>query len=160
MATRYTLDPLSAVPIGSAFPGNGRTQDRPYLAFDAATDQACAWTFVAPQGITGTLTAILHLIMASATTSSTYWQAQVEAVTPGDATDLDAGTSFDTANSGNAAVPATAGYLHTVSITLTNADSIAAGDLVRLRLNRDADNASDGAAGNALLLACEFRDGA
>ena len=160
MATRYTLTPESANFPSSNFPAFTRINERPVLAFDAGTDEKCYWSFVAPQGITGTLTLVLFLMAASATSGAVYFQAQVEAVTPADAVDLDAATSFDTANSGNATVAATAGYLFSISITLTNADSIAAGDLVRIALNRDADNASDTATGDVYLLAAEFRDGA
>jgi len=45
-----------------------------------------------------------------------------------------------------------------VSITLTNADSVAAGDYVRIAINRDADNGSDTATGDAYLLAVEVRE--
>lgn len=136
-------------------------QQRAYLAFDAATDETCDWTFIAPQNISGTLTAICSYYMASATTGNIIVQAAVEAITDGDVVDLDSASSFDTANSSSAtAVPGTQGYIDQVSITLTNADSIAAGDLVRLRLNRDADNASDTAAGDLHLLAVELRQSA
>lgn len=160
MATRAILNPEAAHYPTSNFPAHIRVNNRPVLAFDAATDETCYWTFIAPQGLTGTITVLVHYIMASATTGSVYFQAALEAITPGDAVDLDATTSFDTANSGNGTVPGTAGYEQSISITMTNADSIAAGDLVRLSLNRDADNASDTATGDAYVLAVEFRDAA
>jgi len=160
MATRFVGDPLGAHFPASNAPALTLVNRRPVLAFDAATDETAYWTFVAPQGWTGTVTLVLSYIMASATSGSLYWQAQLEAVTAGDAVDLDSATSFDTANSGNGTVPATAGYMQQISITMTNADSIAAGDLVRLSVNRDADNASDTAAGDAYLISVEIRDGA
>lgn len=160
MASRFILAPESA-----HFPASNAAlltliNRRPVLAFDAATDESAYWTGIAPQGLTGTITVIVHYIMASATSGAVYFQAALEAITPGDAVDLDAAESFDTANSGNGTVPATAGYEQAISITMTNADSIAAGDLFRLRLNRDADNASDTAAGDAYVMAVEIRDGA
>jgi len=158
--TRYSLDPKSASYPASNFPQFQRVNSRDVLSFDAATSESCWWTFVAPQGLTGTPTAIVHYMMASATSGAVYFRVQIEAITPGDATDLDATTSFDTANSGNGTVPATAGYEQTISITLTNNDSMAAGDLVRLQLDRDAANASDTATGDAHVLAVEFRDAA
>jgi len=161
MATRATLLPGAAEYPASNFPALVVVNRRPALAFDAATDETCYWTLVAPQGLTGTLTLVISYIMASATSGAVGFQAAVEAVTDGDATDLDAGTSFDTANSSSfVTVPGTAGYLDQVSITLTNADSIAAADYVRISLNRDADNASDTAAGDCYVLAVELRDGA
>lgn len=160
MATRFVFTPESAQFPATNFPQLLKVNDRMALAFDAATDENVYWVFVAPQGLTGAITVLVHYIMASATSGAVYWQGALEAITPGDAVDLDATASFDTANSGNGNVPGTAGYEQAISITMTNADSIAAGDLVRLRLNRDADNASDTATGDAYVLAVELRDGA
>lgn len=160
MATRAVFTPLSAEFPASNFAARTLVNRRPALAFDAATDETVYWTFVAPQGLTGTITVVISYIMASATSGSVYFQAALEAVTDGDATDLDAGTSFDTANSGNGAVPGTAGYLDQISITMTNADSMAAADYARLSVNRDADNAGDTATGDCYVLAVELRDGA
>ncbi len=157
--SRLVLTPFSAEFPASNFPQLMTVNARPVLAFDPSTDETCYWTFIAPQGLTGTLIAVITYMMASAVSGAVYFQAALEAVTDGDATDLDATTSFDTANSGNATVPGTAGYIDQISITLTNNDSVAAGDLVRLALNRDADNASDNATGDAYVLAVEFRDG-
>lgn len=160
MATRFVFTPESAHFPASNFAPLTQVNRRPALAFDAATDETAYWQAVAPQGLTGTITVIVTYIMASATTGSVYWQGALEAVTDGDAVDLDATTSFDTQNSGNGTVPGTAGYIDQISITMTNADSIAAGDYFRLAINRDANNASDTAAGDAYLLAVELRDGA
>lgn len=160
MATRAVFTPLSAEFPSSNFPQLTLSNRRPVLAFDAGTDETAYWTGVAPQGLTGTLTLVITYAMASATSGNIYWQAQVEAITDGDATDTDATTSFDTANSGNGAVPGTAGYIDQISITLTNNDSLTAADYFRVSVNRDADNASDTATGDAYLLAVELRDGA
>lgn len=160
MATRAVFTPLSAEFPASNFAARTLVNRRPALAFDAATDETAYWTFAAPQGLTGTITVVISYIMASATSGSVYFQAALEAVTDGDATDLDAGTSFDTANSGSGAVPGTAGYLDQISITMTNADSLAAADYARLSVNRDADNAGDTATGDCYVLAVELRDGA
>jgi hypothetical protein len=160
MATRAVFTPLSAEFPASNFPQLTISNRRPVLAFDAATDETAYWTGIAPQGITGAVTVVVTYAMASATTGNIYWQAQLEAITAADATDTDAATSFDTANSGNGAVPGTAGYIAQISITMTNADSIAAADYFRLSVNRDADNASDTATGDAYLLAVELRDAA
>jgi hypothetical protein len=101
--------------------------------------------------------------MASATSGTVGFQAQLEAITNADATDTDAATSFDTVNnSASTTVPGTAGYIKQISITMTNADSIAAGDYVRLSVNRDADGSAitDSATGDAYLLTAELRDAA
>lgn len=159
MATRAIFTPYSAEFPASNFPEVSIINRRPILAFDATTNETVYWTMAVPQGITGTMTFIISLMMASATTGDTDWDVAVEAVTSGDATDLDAGTSFDTVNStDNTTVPATAGYLQQITVTLTNNDSLAAADYVRFSLARDA--VSDTAAGDAYVLAAEFRDAA
>jgi hypothetical protein len=160
MATRFVFGPQSAEFPASSFPQLAQVNTRPALAFDAAVDEACYWTAIAPTGFSGALTVVVHYIMASATAGAVVFQAALEAVTPGDALDLDAAASFDTANNGNGNVPGTAGYMQSITISLANADSIAAGDLFRLSLSRDADNAGDTAAGDCFVLAIELRDSA
>lgn len=163
MATRVIFIPFSAEFPASNFPQLTLSNQRPVLAFDAATDEACYWTGVAPQGLTGALTLVVTYAMASATTGTIGLQAQIEAITDGDATDTDATTSFDAVNnSASTTVPGTAGYIDQISITLTNADSLAAADYMRVSLNRDADGSAitDSATGDALVLVIELRDAA
>lgn len=161
MATTFFQgSPYSAEFPATNFPQLLLSNRRPVLAYDAATDETAYWTFVAPQGLTGTITLVISYAMASATANAVGFQAQLEAITPGDATDTDATTSFDTVNnSASTTVPGTAGYMDDISITMTNADSIAAGDLVRLSLNRDADGSAitDTATGDAYVFAVELR---
>lgn len=162
MATRHVFKPQAAEFPSSAFAPFDKINARPILKFDAATDWSAYWTDIAAQGFTGAVTVIITYMMFSATTGAARFQAQIEAITDGDATDLDATTSFDTANSAGATVPATAGYIDQLSITMTNADSIAAGDYFRLSINRDADGTSgtDDAAGDCYVLLVELRDAA
>lgn len=163
MATRAIFTPLSAEFPASNFPQLMLSNRRPVLAFDAATDETAYWTSVAPQGLTGAITLVISYAMASATTGTVGIQAQIEAITAGDATDTDATTSFDTVNnSASTTVPGTAGYIGQISITMTNADSLAIADYFRLSINRDADGSAitDSATGDMYLLAAEFRDAA
>jgi hypothetical protein len=97
MATRFVGDPLGASFPASNYPALTLVNRRPVLAFDAGTDETAYWTFVAPQGWTGAVTCLVSYMMASATTGNIYWQAQLEAVTAGDAVDLDATKSNSTA---------------------------------------------------------------
>jgi hypothetical protein len=162
MATRFVLTPNSAEFPASNFPQLLLVNRRPALAFDAATAETCYWTAIVPQGWTGTITAYIHYIMASATSGKVDFTVAVEAVSDGDATDLDAGTSIDTANAITApTVPGTAGYLDVITCTLTNNDSSAAADYLRIVLVRDAtDGTNDTASGDCYVLAVEIRDGA
>lgn len=155
--TRFVFDADSAKYPATNFAAYMTVNRQSVLAYDAGTNETAFWSTVAPQGLTGALTAVIYYMMASATTGDTDWDVSLEAVTPADTTDLDAGDSFDTVNStDNTTVPGTAGYMNTVSVTLTNADSIAAGDRFRMRLTRDA--ASDTAAGDAYVLHVELRE--
>lgn len=161
MATRAVFTPESAHFPTSNFAPLTRVNARPVLAYDATTAETAYWTFIAPQGLTSTYTAIVTYMMASAVSGGVAFDVALEAVTDGDTTDLDAGTSFDTANTGTAAsVPGTAGYIDQVSVTLTNADSIAAGDYARISVTRAVANAADTATGDCYVLAVEFRDSA
>lgn len=164
MASRLLLTPYSAEFPDTNFAALltvNSTERRPVLAFDATTDEAAMWTAVVPQGFTGTVTAHVYYMMASATSGDVVWAVTVEAVTDGDTLDLDAASGYGTVNTATAAtVPGTAGYLDVVSVTLSNLDSAAAGDYLRIKLTRDADNGSDTAAGDAYALCLELRDSA
>lgn len=162
MATRAVLTPGSAELPASNYPQFTTANAHPLLAFDAATDETAYWTLIAPQGITGQLDCIITYIMASATSGAVRWEVLVEAVTDGDSTDIDAGDSFDSTNSAGATVPGTAGFIDQITVTLTNKDSIAAGDLVRILIRRDANGTTgtDDAAGDAYLVCAEIRDAA
>jgi hypothetical protein len=164
MATRAILLPNAAEFDGANFPQLREylisNIPRQVLAFDAATRETAYWQFIAPQGLTGTLTAIIFYRMASATTGGIAIDIAIEAITPDDALDTDASNSFDTDNTANETVPGTAGFMSSLSVTLTNADSIAAGDLVRLATSRDVADAADTATGDMEIIAVEFRDGA
>lgn len=161
MATRAVLTPKSAEFPATNFPELKLINRRPVLSFDGSTSETCYWTAVAPTGLTGTLTLVLSLIFPTATSGTCIFAAAVEAVTSGDATDLDAGDSFDSDNnSASISAPATAGYMVQATITLTNKDSIAAGDLIRILLKRLPADASDTITTDAQVLAAEFKDAA
>jgi hypothetical protein len=155
----FNLTPFSAELPSASFPQLTIVNGRPVLAYDASAQETAYWTVRAPVGITTPLKAVITYMMASAVANLIDFEVAVEAVTDGDATDLDGTTSFDSVNSGSATVPGTAGYIDQISITLTNADSIAAGDYVRFSVSRDADDGSnDTAAGDLYLLLVEVLD--
>jgi hypothetical protein len=162
MATRAVFTPYSAEFPASNFPQLTLSNRRPVLAYDASTQETAQWTGVAPQGLTGTVTAVITYAMASATANNVEFEVSLEAISDGDSVDTDAADSFDSVNSsGGATVPGTAGHIDQLSVTLTNADSIAAGDYFRLKVSRDADDGTnDTATGDLYLLAAELRDGA
>jgi hypothetical protein len=162
MATRYVFMPAQASFPASAFAALGQepTTRHMVVAFDDTTSESAYLAGVARAGgYTGALTLVLKCMMASATSGAVVMAAAVEAVTPGDTTDLDTTESFDTANNSSAvSVPAVAGRLFDVSITLTNTDTLAAGDHFRIKLSRLPADAGDTATGDCKVLSAELRD--
>jgi hypothetical protein len=159
--TRAVLGPLDAAFPTTNFPQLLMVNTRPVLAFDATTAETAYWTLMVPAGFTSPMTAILTYMMASATTGGVAFDVAVEAVTDGDATDLDAATSFDTVNTGTqAAVAGTAGYIDQITITLSNGDAAAAADYYRISVARAVANAADTATGDLYLLAVALQDAA
>jgi len=159
--TRIFLSPKSADFPASAYAQLSAIFNRKVIAFDASVEESIEWTFRAAQGLTGPLTLECDFIMASAVANSIVLGATVEAVTPGDAVDLDSADSFASTNNSSAVtVPGTAGYLARATITLTNDDGIAAGDLVRVKISRKVSDGGDTATGDLYLLGAELRDAA
>ena len=159
MATRAVFSPLGAEFPAANFAPLTVVNRRPVLAFDAATSESAYWTTVVPQGFTGAVTLLIQYCMASATTGGVAFDVAVEAITPTDALDLDATTSFDTVNAAtDAAVPGTAGYMEVVSVTLTNLDSAAVADYLRISVARDVADGADTATGDLYLVSAELRD--
>lgn len=119
--------------------------------FDAASEEWCVWQFRMPDDYASGPIAKLQWAAASATSGAVVWDVRISATSPGDATDVDA-QDFAAANTATTTVPATAGYLAETSVTLANADSLAAGDFVVVRVARAAADGSDTATGDAELL--------
>ena len=118
------------------------------LAFDATSEEWCTWQFRMPADYASTPVAVVQWKAASATSGGVVWDVRIAAVTTGDAVDVDA-KGFGSSNASTGTAPATAGYLVDTSVTLTNADSVAAGDFVVVRLARVAADAADTATGDA-----------
>lgn len=151
MATGNVLLPIGAavLPDGSASnaaPGVARVQSSAsspkihflQLLFDSATDEMCYWSFRMPDDYASGPVLKIQYKMASATSGSVRFEGRIAAITPGDATDADA-KALATTNSAGDTVAGTAGHVKEASITLTNADSLAAGDWTTVFLSRDAD---------------------
>jgi hypothetical protein len=162
------LPPHAAVlPDGSASnaaPGLQRMKSSasapsPYLfllAFDATTVEQAMWSFRMPADYASAPVLRAQYKMASATTGNVVVEGRLAAVSDGDATSI-AAKAFGSANASAAtAVPGTAGHMDEISITLTNADSVAAGDLVVVYVARDT-GASDTATGDLHLLAASLQ---
>jgi hypothetical protein len=119
------------------------------LWFDAATEEWATWSFRMPANYASGPTLKIQYKMASATSGAVVWAGSLAAVTDGEATDVDAKV-FATAETATVTVPGTAGHLDEASISLTTAaDSVAAGDLVVVRIARQGAAGGDTATGDA-----------
>jgi len=158
--TLYTWTPYANEPPSSNYATLDTRNLHPCLDFDATTNEYAIFSGVMPQHYAGTtgVTVYIHYAMSSATADTVDWDAEFERI--GDQQlDVD-GDSFAAANSvDNTTVPGTSGLVDVVSIAFTDGadmDSVAAGELFRLRISRDASN--DDAAGDAELFAVEIRE--
>lgn len=122
------------------------------LDFDATTDEHCFFSWRMPSDYASGPVLKLQW-MANATSNAVVWVAKIGAITPADAdTPIEHVQAAD--NSATTNVNTTeANRLVETSITLTNADSLAAGDLVLLTILRDASAAGDTCTVDAKLVA-------
>lgn len=121
-----------------------RSENHERLLFDATTAECVWWNFVMNEDYSSGLVAKIPYSAASATSGTFIAGVYVMATSPGDSADNNT-DSYDTVNtSAGSTVPGTAGYPNKISVTLTNADSVAAGDNVRLKLCRDISDTASG----------------
>ena len=128
------------------------------LDYDAATDENSVFVGIMPEAASlgSGLIVRLHWMATTATSGNVRWGVQFERSN----TDLDS-DSFDTAVEATAAANGTSGILTTTAITVTTIDGITAGDVFRLKVFRNADDATnDTMTGDAELVAVEIRSAA
>lgn len=160
MATsRIWLSPEEAQFLASAFPAlskvNGTNFPVASLGYDAATDEAAFWRFVLPDYASGNLTLTIYWYADTSSSGNVVWEAQISAITANTDTQDVETDGLATLNFVQDTHLGTTGQrVHSCDITLSNLDSIAAGDLCHLRLARDANgtSATDDMAGDAMLL--------
>ena len=129
------------------------------LDFDDTTNESAVFSAVLPQAYAGGgVTVYIHYSMTSATSGDVDWDVAFERI--GDQQQDTDSDSFAAVNSvDNTTVPGTSGNVDVVSVAFTDGadmDSVAAGELFRLKVTRDA--ASDTATGDAELHAVEVRE--
>ena len=129
------------------------------LDFDATTQEIAIFRGVLPRNYAGGgITVYVHWAATSATTGTIGWDVAFERIGDGQQ-DVDA-DSFATAQTITAAtVPGTSGLVDITNVAVTdgaNIDSIAVGEMFRLRLRRDV--ATDTATGDAEVFAVELKE--
>lgn len=127
---------------------------KPVLALPDGSNESGAITpwFRMP-AFTGTLSLDVNIFTDTVATGNVDLEAYVMAVTPGtDTIDMAATDSFDTVNAATHALAGTAGDPRRETITLTNNDSVAEGDLVCIGIRRDSDDATNDTAADLVYL--------
>lgn len=122
------------------------------LLFDPTTEESCYFTFRMPTDYSSS--PVLKLgWKANTTSNAVVWGCQIGAITPGDADTPNEHALATTNTQATNCNTTEARRLVETSITLTNADSVVAGDMVNLRIYRVAGDGSDTATVDAEL--CE-----
>jgi hypothetical protein len=143
MATGTVILPVNSAQLDDTNPpGVEYINGAKTLLFDDTTPQVIYFDFRLPENYASAPVLKWQYGMDTATSGLVDLECQAMAVTPGDALDMTT-ESYDTANSQNDTVPGTAEYLDEISNALTNFDSAVAGDYVRLKISRDADDGTN-----------------
>lgn len=160
MASGDTLlehGPLTYEPPASNYPQIGNLNNHPTLDFDATTKETAYFSAVLPRNYAGGGITVDVFWITAATTGNVVWLAAVERMDAATALSAD---SFAADQSATTASPGVANETQTSSVALTNAqiDGLLAGEPFRLRVARDAANASDTAASDARIIAIQIRE--
>lgn len=124
----------------------------PGLAFDTTTQETCYFRFPALSYGSGNVTVTVEWYADSATSGGVTFGASLAAITPNtDSQDIET-KAFATENTASDTHLGTTGQrLHSFDITVSNLDSIAAGDDVTLRLQRIPSDGGDTMTGDAIV---------
>lgn len=157
MATvSLALAPEEAAFQTSSFPAfvrnNGTSLPVTGLAFDASATEYGYWK-LAPFGYgSGNITADLNWYADTATSGVVRWEAALAAITADvDTTDVETKAFATVQTVDDTHLGTTGQRLHKATITISNLDSVAAGDECWLRVGRIGGNAADTMAGDAIL---------
>lgn len=122
---------------------------------DASTDEFVVVGFIVPTNYVNTTAPTLEVYYkcVSDTSGTAAFEARVACMSDGDSADADA-NAFDTVNAATASIPGTAGHIDVMTITLTNRDSMAAGDWCIIALNRNI--SADDVTGDIEFFAADF----
>jgi hypothetical protein len=127
------------------------------LDFDDASTESAVFVGVIPEAASlgSGLIVSLRWMATTATSGDVRWSVAWEKSN----TDLDS-DSYDSATASNATTNGTNGIVTVTNITCTTIDSLAAGDLFRLRVQRIGGDNADTMTGDAELVAVEVRSAA
>ena len=148
--------PESAIFPSSTFPAFAKFVGTNFpisvLAYDAGADEAAYWKMRAVRYGSGNLTVDIEWYADTASSGVVRWGVSIAAITPDtDSQDMET-KSFATENTFDDTHLGTTGQrLHRATVTVSNLDSLAADDIVIIRLRRIGSNGSDTMTGDALM---------
>jgi hypothetical protein len=144
-------------PPGTAFATLDTRNSISVLDFDDASTESAVFVGVIPEAavLTSGIIVSLRWMATTAISGDVRWSVAWEKSN----TDLDS-DSFDTATAATATANGTSGIVTVTNITCTNIDSLAAGDLFRLLVQRVGGDGADTMTGDAELIAVEVRSAA
>lgn len=148
MATGHIILDVSAARLPSSGAATKETvygTNFPFvqLDFDGASDEAVYWGFRMPSNYASAPVLKIQWKSSDTAGSNVVWASQLNAYTPGTDTANYETDTLATADTVTATDSTSAHAIVEASITISNTDSLAAGDAVILKLYRDADNGSD-----------------
>jgi len=152
------FDPNQATFPGSASASASSRNEHPLISYDDSADENVVFHGVISNDYSaGNLTIDFDWVAETATTGDVVWSGEWERINAG-GTDIDS-DSFAAAQTGTDTTNGTSGIPTRTSIAFTQAqaDSIAAGDAFRLRIERVGTSGSDTLSGNAQLLRVSVR---
>ncbi len=159
--TLATFSPLSNEPPATNYATLDTRNSHPTLDYDdSAASEAAVFSFVLPRNYNGSgITVYLHWAATSATTGNVIWQTSFEDV--GTAQDTDSDGFATAVTLAAAACSGTSGVCVITSQAHTNGaqiDSLAVGELGRIKVERLGSNGSDTMSGDAELMAVELKE--
>ncbi len=155
--TYATFTATDNQPTATAFATLDTRNSIAVLDFDDAATESAVFVGILPEAASlgSGLIVSLRWMATTATSGDVRWSVAWEKST----TDLDS-DSFDTATAATVTTNGTSGIVTVTNITCTNIDSLAAGDLFRLRVQRLGADGADSMTGDAELVAVEIRSAA
>jgi hypothetical protein len=155
--TYAVFTPDNNQPTATAFATLDTRNSIAVLDFDDAATESAVFVGILPEAASlgSGLIVSLRWMATTATSGDVRWSVAWEKSN----TDLDS-DSFDTATAATATANGTSGIVTVTNITCTTIDSLAGGDLFRLRVQRVGGDGADTMTGDAELVAVEIRSAA
>lgn len=124
------------------------------LAFDAGLDEAAHWVCEATSYLSGNPSFSIKWYADTASTGDVVWEVTIAAITPNtDSGDIETKALATIQKATDSHLGTTGQRLHEITISITNLDSLAAGDVVFIRVRRlGSTDAADTMTGDALLV--------